>query len=255
MTQTRSEEVLVEFLSEFASHLIACGITMAEFRRAAQAAFVKSALSTARLRNSRVNQSAIAAATGLSRAQVRALLRNKDRLRIDVSTRIGAVISGWKSDPEFADKEGRPLRLPVTTGRQSFPALIRKYGRDMSHRAMLTEMRKTGLVSVRNGSVSLRRAAVNSKRADMTRMLSQGLAHVVKRTADESATVMDVITGEAAYDLPNDVSRVLMRRRLRQSTKAFAADLQVSGEVGTSRQAKKRATTRVSTRILVVTVG
>jgi hypothetical protein len=228
---------------------------MVEFRKAAQAAFVQAALNTARLQNSRVNQSAIAAATGLSRVQVRALLRSKSGPGIRAGARISSVVSGWKSDPEFADKEGNPLSLPTAPGHQSFPALIRKYGRDMSHRAMLAEMRRMGHVSVREGHVSLRTGMAKSKGSDMTRLLSQGLAHVVRRAKYDSASVLDVITGEAAYALPDDVSRVLMRRRLRQSTAAFAADLQVSGEATSSRQGRKRATKRVSTRILVVTIG
>jgi hypothetical protein len=228
---------------------------MVEFRRAAQAAFVHAAVSTARLQNARVNQSAIAAATGLSRVQVRALLRTKETPALRAGARISSVISGWKSDPEFANKEGNPLELSAAPGRVSFPELIRKYGRDVSPRAMLAEMRRMGHVRVRNGYVSLTKRSAKARGQDMTRLLSQGLAHVVRRTRSESAAVIDVITGEAAYDLPDDVSRVLIRRRLRQSTEAFAADLQVSGDANSSRQKRKRSATRVSTRILVVTVG
>jgi hypothetical protein len=255
MRKTRKEDILVEFLSEFASYLIGCGITMVEFRKAAQSAFVQAAINTGRLRNSRVNQSAIAAATGLTRSQVRTLLRRTPKSPPDVRARMSAVISGWKSDPEFADREGCPLPLSTAPGPKSFPTLIRKYGRDVSHRTLLAEMRRMGYVRLRTGVVSLRKAESKAKPPEMTCLLSQGLAHVIRRPLTESAAVMDVITGEATYEWPEGVSSVLLRRRLLQSTQAFAADLQVSGEASASRQKKRAAGRRVSTKILLVTVG
>jgi hypothetical protein len=254
-SQDRKEDVFVEFLSEFANHLIKCGITMVEFRAAAQTAFVQAALSTARLQNSRVNQSAVAAITGLTRTQVRALLRNPRERPPTVGARLLAVVSGWRSDPEFTDADGNPLRLPLAPGRHSFPALIKKYGRDVSRRALLSEMSRMGFVRQRSGSVSLHRIVATSPLQDMTRLLSQGLAHVIRRTPSGAATVMNVITGEATYGLPEGASQVLLRRRLVQGTRAFAADLQVSGEAGALRQKKKAPVRKVSTRILVVTVG
>jgi hypothetical protein len=255
MRKTRKEDILSEFLSEFAGHLIGCGITMVEFRRAAQSAFVQAAINTGRLRNFRVNQSAIAAATGLTRSQVRTLLRRSPKSPPDVRTRVSAVVSGWKSDPEFADREGRPLPLSTAPGPKSFPTLIQKYGRDVSHRALLAEMRRMGYVVTRSGSVSLRKAETKAKPPEMTSLLSQGLAHVIRRPSTESAAVLDVITGEATYEWPEGISSVLLRRRLLQSTQAFAADLQVSGEASASRQKAKSTAKRVSTKILLVTVG
>jgi hypothetical protein len=256
-SQERQDGMFVEFLSEFANHLLTCGITMVEFQAAAKAAFVQAALSSARLRNQRVNQSAVAAVTGLTRTQVRALLRAPVRPPSRSSARIHTVVSGWRSDPDFTDEDGHPLNLRLTSGRQSFPALIRKYGRDVSHRALLSEMIRRGIVRQRGASVSLQSATNNAKHQDMIRLLSQGLAHVVRRSPKGTATVMNVITGEATYELPDGASKVLLRRRLVQGTRAFAADLRASGEASASRQRKASAasTKKVSTRILVVTVG
>jgi hypothetical protein len=228
---------------------------MVEFRVAAQAAFVQAALSTARLQNSRVNQSAVAAVTGLTRTQVRALLRKPQNDSPTVGARILTVVSGWRSDPDFTDADGNPLKLSLTPGRHSFPALIKKYGRDVSHRALLSEMSRMGFVRQRSGVVSLHKVVARSRPQDMTKLLSQGLAHVIRRPPDGTAAVMNVITGEATYDLPEGASQLLLRRRLVQGTRAFAADLQVSGEASALRHRKKTAVRKVSTRILVVTVG
>jgi hypothetical protein len=227
---------------------------MVEFRTAAQAAFVRAALGSARFQNSRVNQSAVAAVTGLTRTQVRAFIRNSLNGIPSARTRTRAIVSGWRSDPEFTDADGHPRRLSVAPGKHSFPALVAKYGRDVSHRALLSEMTRMGVVQQRSGHVLLRKTAGTSKQDDMTSLLSQGLAHAVRRSPNGSTTIMNVITGEATYDLPEGASRLLLKRRLVQSTKAFAADLQVAGEVASKRQSKKSAAKKISTRILVVTV-
>jgi uncharacterized protein DUF6502 len=254
-SQDRQEDVLVEFLSEFANHLLNCGITMTEFRIAAQAAFVQAALSSARLQNSRVNQSAVAAVTGLSRPQVRALMRTPTEGGAPISTRINSVISGWRSDPDFTDTDGNPLALSIGRSRNSFSALIKKYGRDVSHRAMLSEMRRMGFVRQAAGSVNLQKMSAPAKQPEMTRLLSQGLTHIIRQGTHADAAVINVITGEATYDVPDSASRVLLRRRLVQGTKAFAADLQAASDASSSRQKKKSGARKVSTRILVVTVG
>lgn len=228
---------------------------MSEFRVAAQSAFVQAALSTARLQNSRVNQSAVAAVTGLSRAQVRALLRSPSETSAPVGARISTVISGWSSDPDFTDADGNPLPLPVARGPHSFPSLVRKYGRDVSHRAMLAEMRRMGFVQQELGVIRLQSVAPRSKQSEMMRLLSQGLAHIIRNTPNETAAVLNVITGEATYDVPDSTSRMVLRRRLVQGTKAFAADLQAAGDASTSRRKKKPGARKVCTRILVVTMG
>lgn len=253
-SQDRQEDGLVEFLSEFANHLLKCGITMVEFRAAAQAAFVQAALSTARLQNSRINQSAVAAVTGLTRTQVRALLRSPRQPPALERARLNAVISGWRSDPEFTDEDGRPLKLRPGPGRHSFPALIKKYGRDVSHRALLSEMIRMGLVRQRNGRFVLCKLVASMEQRDMTLLLSQGLAHVIKRSPSGTSALMNVITGEAIYELPDGASRLLLNRRLVQGTKAFANDLQASGDASALRRRRKDAAQKVSTRILVSTL-
>lgn len=249
------DDVLVEFLSEFASHLLNCGITMSEFRIAAQAAFIQAALSSARLQNSRINQSAVAAVTGLSRAQVRALLRNPpDPTSSLVSQRVNAVVSGWRSDPSFIDEDGLPVPLSIAAGRRSFPALIKKYGRDVSYRALLSEMKRMGYVRQVGQSVHLQKDRELSKQMAMTQLLSQGLTHIIRRTSHEAPKVLSVISGEAAYDTPDEPSRLLLQRRLVQGTRAFAADIQAAADAATSRGGGKPNGHKVRTRILVVTV-
>jgi hypothetical protein len=228
---------------------------MSEFRSAAQIAFVQAALGGARLQNARVNQSAIAAVTGLSRPQVRALLRDSPISPPPISARMNAVISGWRTDPDFTDEDGKPRALSASPGRIGFPALVKKYGRDVSHPALLAELQRTGWVIREGRTVTLRDVAKSTKQSEMTRLLSQGLTHIIRKEQVGESELLHVVTGEATYFAPDSTSRALLRRRLVQGTKAFTADLQAAGDAIASRRPKKKNGMRkLSTRVLVVTV-
>jgi len=56
------------------------------------------------------------------------------------------VISGWMSDHQFLDRRGRPQRLPITGKKVSFASLVRKFGGDVPHRAVLEELRRIHVV-------------------------------------------------------------------------------------------------------------
>lgn len=254
-SQPRQDDVLVEFLTEFANHLLKCGVTTVEFRFAAQAAFVQAALGSARLGNARVNQSAVAAVTGLSRTQVRTLLRNPSSTAPQASTRINAVISGWRSDPNFTNRDGKPRALSLDKGINSFRALISKYGRDVSHRAMLSEMMRLGFVRRSASKLLLRRSGTQAQQPEMTRLLSQGLTHVIRGASDRDGAVLNVITGEAKTIVSSRADKILLQRRLVQGTKAFAADIQAASDATASRRKRTPRGESVRTKILVVAVG
>lgn len=227
---------------------------MSEFRSAAQVAFVQAALGSARLQNSRVNQSAVAAVTGLSRTQVRTLLRGSSAAPPALSARMSTVISGWRTDPEFTNEDGKPRALSVLAGRLGFPALVKKYGRDVSHPALLSELLRMKCVSRIGRSVVLKELVANSRQTEMTRLLSQGLTHIIRKEPSTASELLHVVTGEATYLAPDRTSTALLRRRLVQGTKAFTADLQAAGDAIASRRPKKPGMRKLSTRVLVVTI-
>ena len=253
-SQSPQSDVLVDFLSEFANHLLASGVAVSEFRRASQAAFVQAALRSARLGNSRINQSAVAALTGLSRLQVRALLRNPSEQLPTAQSRMDAIVSGWRSDPDFTDEDGKPRVLALAPGRNSFSSLTRKYGGDVSHRALLTELARMGYVREKGGAVVLKNATNTAKQRELTRLLSQGLTHLIRMAPSGTSRIVHVIVGEAKYAAPDDTSRLLLRRRLAQGTKAFTADIQAAGDAIASRRTRKSRGRKLSTRVLLVTV-
>ena len=150
---------LQSLLTELASALLPRGMTPKRFSELARSAFVQAAADLSRLRNGRVNHSRVAAQTGLTRADVKRLLWQgpSDAARRD-TTAIENVIEGWRADRAFLTRPGRPRRLRISGSKVSFAHLVRKYGGDVPHRAVLDELRRIGAVTDAKGGVQLQAA-------------------------------------------------------------------------------------------------
>ena len=153
----RGTAVLQDLLAELALTLLPRGMTPGRFNEMASAAFVQAAADISRLRNGRVNHSRVSAQTGLTRADVKRLLEQTtfDSARQSPPP-VERVIDGWRTDREFAYRPGHPKRLRLSGQSGSFTRLVRKYGGDVPHRAILDELRRIEAVSDRDGSVQLR---------------------------------------------------------------------------------------------------
>lgn len=143
----RGIPVLQEFLGELAHVLLARGMTPRRFTELARFAFVRAATEMSRLRNGRINYSRVAAQTGLSRADVKRLLESdlSDAGPI-AHAPMERVVNGWRTDRLFARGQGRPKRLRIAGPGASFATLVRKYGGDVPHRALLDELRRLDAV-------------------------------------------------------------------------------------------------------------
>src|SRR3974377_1965563 len=94
----RSDSVLQNLLSELALVLLPRGMTRKRCGERARFAFVLAAAQMSKLRNGRVNHSRVAAQTGLSRADVKRLLKTDgtDVKYIDDAP-LERVITGWRT--------------------------------------------------------------------------------------------------------------------------------------------------------------
>ena len=156
----RGAAVLKSLLSELALVLLPRGMTPRRFSELARYAFVRAAADISRLRNGRVNYSRVAAQTGLTRADVKRLLHRNAREanKGGGNTAVERVINGWRTDGQFTVRLGRPKPLRITGRRGSFAQLVKKYGGDVPHRAVLDELRRIGAVRDIPGAVQLRRS-------------------------------------------------------------------------------------------------
>jgi hypothetical protein len=153
---TRGAAALQDLITELAFVLLPRGMTPRRFSDLARSAFVHAAADISRLRNGKVNHSRVAAQTGLTRADVKRLLKHdafepKNRGRSAVER----VIDGWRADRAFATRTGQPKRLRIGAGKASFARLVSKYGGDIPHRAVLDELRRIGAVIDSDGHVVL----------------------------------------------------------------------------------------------------
>src|SRR5256886_9082248 len=131
LVSVRGASVLQELLTELAFVLLPRGMTPKRFGEFVRAAFVRVAADMSKLGNGKVNHSRVAAQTGLSRADVKKLLTSNmfDSVRPD-QTPIRKVITGWRTDRKFANRDGSPKRLRISGSSTSFTSLVKKHGGD-----------------------------------------------------------------------------------------------------------------------------
>lgn len=95
--------------------------------------------------------SRISVLTGLTRKEVQKLRRQKGLNDEDIvarHNRAAKVTTGWLRDAEYSDENGDPAVLEIEKGKVSFQALVKKYGGDVPHRAMLDELLRVGSIDV-----------------------------------------------------------------------------------------------------------
>lgn len=158
----------LRLLEPLARFLLEARIGIGEFNALARLAYVKAAVQGVAGGGAyRVNVSRVAAATGLTRVEVAALLaeergapprEHRGRVRAE------RVLAGWWNDPQFQDRTGAPLRLSRKGGRHSFAALVKRHSGD-SHNtaAILDELLRSQAVREREDGTleAISRTCVN----------------------------------------------------------------------------------------------
>ena len=167
------------------------GLGAGDFAFASKLAFVRAAADNAKL-GPRLNVSAIAASTGLTRKEVRSLIDvaaasapvpRRDSAR----QRTARVLQGWRTDPVFLDREGDPAPLPMQGREQSFAALVRRYAGDVTTMSIFRELHRAGAVSrTRTGIVRLRKHSMRSRGYN-----AEALADVMGHIRDMSETLVE----------------------------------------------------------------
>jgi Family of unknown function (DUF6502) len=213
-------DAVARALEPLAECYLRAGLGAGEFLAAAKYAFIKAAATTSAT-GGKLNISAIAVATGLtrketgsildsSRGQLQPVARDKRRQR---TTR---VIQGWRTDPAFIDRAGQPARLPIRGAGASFEVLVKRYGGDVTPVSVLNELQRSGLVTQRkDGAISLRGKQPN----DRTYRL-EAINSLAGQLHDLASTLVDnlergehpVFTGfRETKGLPPDVAAVFIK--------------------------------------------
>jgi hypothetical protein len=244
-------------MSEFSRYLVAAGITNSQFIRITRQALFRAASGSARFSNSRLNQSAVAAMTGLTRAQVRELAqvnRTTARRKPDY---LEKLINAWNTDPAFASTTCIPRRLSTGGKHSGFSKLVRKYGGDISTRSILREMIRHELATVKGKYVQLNPQVRQTRGQARLQHLSQVLSQLLKNpnVSARSAIATRSVVMEVTYPSTSPKGRVLMQKKSTEGLRAFLSELQAGGFAASLETPQKR-TRKVlvtRTRVLVLT--
>jgi len=117
---------------------------------------------------------------------------------------------------------------------------------------LLSELKGLGFVKILGQEVLITPRGQERLEPLEVRRLSSSLAFTLRNEA-LSKVDMSVFTAEAVYGSPSPKSRLLIRKRLLQSTKAFAADIRAVGEAEASK-AKKGTRRKSRSSVFVLTV-
>lgn len=142
---------LLRMLGPLVRLLLATGIGVGDFMAIVKVAYVRAARDEGRERRGEVrpNASRIAVVTGLTRAEVAAMLatdtderRTSDRGR----HRAERVLSGWWNDPDFQTPQGEPAVLPQSGSKRSFKELVKRYSNEPRVTPILDELLRVNAV-------------------------------------------------------------------------------------------------------------
>lgn len=150
-----AQGALLALLEPLAGFVLDSGISTSELQLLIRVAAVRSVAARQLELSDRTNISGIAAATGLSRAEVAKILKINIRQREQNAERhqqaTNRILSAWHDDPRFAKSNGQPMDLPIFGAGITFESLVRKYGRGIPTRAVLDELLRTRSVEVFDG--------------------------------------------------------------------------------------------------------
>jgi hypothetical protein len=201
------------------------GLTVAEIQSAIASAFIRAAMTRARMKNGRVNQSGVAIMTGLTRTALRKLL-SRDRKKTTVQETYGArrVLEGWARDPEFCTKHGRPRNLVLSKGYGSFVRLAKRYSGDIPPKATLDELVRRKYVVLTRSHVALRdETKSESRRQDKTLMQAAVQLSTLFRLLgypDALSPTVELYDG-VVVDVSDNAALKIAKLRVQQNARAF----------------------------------
>ncbi len=161
MSDSLKQTLLAAFrvlMSPLVRILLRHGISYAEFAEVAKAVYVETAIRDFKVVGKRATRTRIAVITGLTRKEVKRVIDEAVKERYELKTsynRLGRVLVGWHTDPEFIGPYGMPLELQYESGNPAdvtFAGLVKKHSGDMSPRSILDELVRVGAVLETEGS-------------------------------------------------------------------------------------------------------
>lgn len=221
---------VIAFMSEFARYLIDGGMTTGQFAELAKVGFFEAASAGAKFSNSRVNQSAVAALTGMGRAEVREMAKRVKASPVIRPSGLEALVEGWSKDVRFIGSDYTPRRLAVKGRGAAFAQLVRDYGGDVPPRSMLRALQRKGYVEVKSGYAVLQTSAIQARgRARLQQAVNALLALIRSPASVESLSPIRILTMEVSHPAASAKGRIVIQKRAERSLHALMNDISAAG--------------------------
>jgi hypothetical protein len=254
VADSRRTDSLQEFFRELSQILIGAGVSLKAAQGALQAAYVEAAQEKAKLGNARVNQSAVAAITGLNRTRVRSILRQRAPARSN-GDRFSAFVETWTKDPEFASRSGKPRSLVLRGKAKSFESLVNRCGGDVTPQALLRELARLGVVRVSQNRVTLTRTSMASQRQRSLNLLVLALAKALESPTNSAhSTGVVVHSASVLVERPSPKGRAIFRDRSVQGLYAYLADLETAAAAVSQVQRPRHSRSRKMSKLSVLLI-
>jgi hypothetical protein len=150
-----SEDPVLSLFARIAEILLRLGLDAPSAERVLRRAFVLAAKENSHELSVRLTQSQIASMTGISRLEVRNLLKLGVSKERQPSTRVEQIVFGWRTDPKFLNQRRRPKPLAIKGKAGSFEGLAKKYGRDVTPKALRGELVRRGIATIKGERIYL----------------------------------------------------------------------------------------------------
>jgi uncharacterized protein DUF6502 len=163
-----ARKALLQLLEPLTAFVIDAGLSASDMNLLLRAAAVRGFAKRQLEISSRVNISGIAATTGIPRAEISRILKQKNIQdkqppdRRQQST--NRILAAWHDEPRFTNVNGQPATLKLYGRGATFESLVRSYGRGIPPRAVLDELLRSRVVDVLPGQRVRARASLSVHR-------------------------------------------------------------------------------------------
>jgi len=148
--QNATKAALAKLMRPLVKLLIKQGFTYANFAEVTRRLFIDVAAEDFKLPGKKQSSSRISVLTGINRKDIAKILdrpNTADSNDLKGGNRPSRIIQGWLRDNDFANESGAPKPLHFEGAEHSFSELVRRYGGDVTPRAVFDELIRVGAVT------------------------------------------------------------------------------------------------------------
>lgn len=139
------ESYLIKLLIPIAKYCLRRGLRIQQLLEAAKVALINAAEQDIQKRNTEVNVSKLAVATGLHRRDVMRLWRDEKPPKLEENL-LTKIVGLWQHDKRFVDTKGKPKLLSYEGKESQFVDLVSSITQDINSYTLLFELERAKMV-------------------------------------------------------------------------------------------------------------